>query len=299
MYPARFRYRRAETLEQALDLLAEHGPEARPLAGGASLVPLMKLRLAAPAVLVDVGHLAELRAVHHDGEVGLGASVRHGEIAGEGELARRLPLLHDAAAGIGDTQIRNMGTVGGSLAEADPAGDWAPALLAASGSVRARSRRGERTLPAEQLFAGPFATALEPDELLTEVRFPSPPGRSGSAHVKFEVRAGDYALACCSVALELGDGGAVLRVGAALGAVGLLPVRLADAESVLSGREPDARAIEESVEAAGRQAAALESWDDARGNAEYRRHLAPVVFERALRQALLRAGGEDERGGDH
>src|SRR4051812_21132738 len=122
MYPARFRYRRPESVEEALELLHDLGPDARPLAGGASLVPLMKLRLAAPDVLVDVGHLPELRAVHADGEIRLGAAVRHGEVADAADLGRRLPLLHDVASGIGDTQIRNMGTIGGSLAEADPAG---------------------------------------------------------------------------------------------------------------------------------------------------------------------------------
>jgi len=290
VYPRAFHYVRATSLEHAVALLGEYGDEARPLAGGASLIPLLKLRLAAPTVLVDVGRLDALAGIaRRDGHVAVGAVTRHVEVEDDAALAAALPLLHDVAAGIGDAQVRNMGTVGGGLAEADPAGDWGPALLAVGGSVRAVGPGGERVIPAAELFVDAYTTDLRPDELLTEVLFPLPGPRSGSAHLKFEVRAGDFAVANCSVAVTLDDAGRCVAIGIGLGGVGLRPERVGAAEALLRGQVPAPALVAEAAEAVR---TCTDSFDDVRGSAAYRQHLGAVLFERALALALERAASE-------
>ncbi len=199
MYPRAFRYQRATSVEHAVALLHQYGEEARLLAGGASLIQLMKLRLVNPSVLIDIGRLDTLAGSVWAGDrLVIGALVRHADVADDAEIAARLPLLRDVAAQIGDVQIRNMGTLGGALAETDPAGDWGPALLALGGMVHAMGPAGERTIAADDFFVDAYTTALAPDEVLVAVTFPLPAARAGSAHLKFEVRAGDFAVANCS-----------------------------------------------------------------------------------------------------
>jgi len=287
VYPRAFHYVRATSVEQAVALLSEYGDEARPLAGGASLIPLMKLRLAAPTVLVDVGRLDALAGIlRHDGHLTIGAVTHHVDVEDDAAAAAALPLLRDVAAGIGDAQVRNMGTIGGALAEADPAGDWGPALLAVGGSVRAVGPRGERLIPADAFFLDAYTTALAPDELLAEARFPLPGPRSGSAHLKFEVRAGDFAVANCSVAVTLDDAGHCAAIGVGLGGVGLRPEQVTAAEGLLRGQVPTPALVAAAAEAVR---TCTDSFDDVRGSAAYRQHLGAVLFERALALALKRA----------
>ena len=181
MLPPRFDYRRPGSLEEAVDLLAEHGEEAKVLAGGQSLIPLLKFRLAAPALLVDVNRVPGLDGIAEEGgALRIGALVRHATLERETSLRDRCPAIAAAAPQISDPLVRNLGTVGGSLAHADPSGDWGAVMLALGASVVARSRRGEREIPVRELFRDTFATSLEPDELLTEIRVPPPPGPWGA-----------------------------------------------------------------------------------------------------------------------
>jgi carbon-monoxide dehydrogenase medium subunit len=291
MYPKAFQYVRATSLEQAVALLHEHGEEARLLAGGASLIPLMKLRLAAPSLVVDIGRLDALAGLaRRDGCLVAGALTRHADVEDDAAVAAILPLLHDVAACVGDTQVRNVGTVGGSLAEADPAGDWGPALLALDGSVRAVGPTGTRTIAATDFFVDAYTTALASDEVLVEALFPVPGPRSGSAHQKFEVRAGDFAVANCSVAVTLDEAGRCAAVGIGLGGVGLRPERVAAAEALLRGQVPTPELVAEAAQAVRR---CTDSFDDVRGSGAYRQQLGGVLFERALAIALRRAAGRD------
>lgn len=290
MYPAAFHYARAASVQHAVALLREHGDEARLLAGGASLIPLMKLRLAAPTVLVDIGRLGELDGLAwRDGTLTIGALTRHADVAEDAAVAEALPLLHDVARGIGDTQVRNMGTVGGALAEADPAGDWGPALLALEGSVRVVGPEGERRIAAADLFLDAYTTALAPDEVLLDAAFPVPGPRAGSAHLKFEVRAGDFAVANCAVAVTLDDADRCATIGIGLGGVGLRPERVTAAEALLRGQMPTPALVAAAAQAV---MGCTESFDDVRGSAAYRQQLGGVLFERALALALRRARGE-------
>ena len=283
MYPKAFEYLRARSVEQAIELLVEHGEDARLLAGGASLIPLMKLRLANPAYVIDIARVPGLSGVRiENGAFVVGALTRHVAMERHAELTAALPVVHDAAAHIGDTQVRHMGTIGGGIAECDPAGDWPPVLLALDGTVRTRGPRGERTIRASELFVDAYTTALAPDEILTEVMLPIQPA---AAHVKLERRAGDFAIANCSVALTL-DGERCSSVRIGLGGVGACPVRVPAAEALLEGEQPG----EERLAAAQQVVVdATESFDDARGSADYRRHVGGVVFRRAFDLARQRA----------
>jgi carbon-monoxide dehydrogenase medium subunit len=296
MYPKSFEYARAESVEHAIALLREYGEEARLLAGGASLIPMMKLRLATPSHVVDIGRLDDLRGLSRsNGAFLIGSLTRHHELERNAELRAMLPIVHDAASQIGDAQVRNVGTIGGSLAECDPAGDWAPVLLALGGEVRVQSGSGARTIAATELFVDAYTTSLAPDELITEVKLPVPAARFGAAHLKIERRAGDYAIASCSVALDLDESGTCRSVGIGLGAVGLVPLRVLAAERLLTGRLPDEPLLREAAEIV---ATCTESFSDARGAEDYRRHLGGVTFRRAFELAHRRASaGQVERSG--
>lgn len=294
MYPRAFAYARPETLDEALELLREYGEDARPLAGGMSLIPLMKLRLASPAVVVDIGRLEALRGLAvEDGIVRIGACVRHAEVEEDPRIRVRLPLAHDCAGHIGDVQVRNAGTVGGSVAEADPSGDWGPALIALGAEIVCRSRDGERRIPAENFFVGPYTTALAPGELVTAVRIPTPSSGSTGAHLKHERRTGDFGLAIVSVQLRLDPGGRCTDARVALAAVGLVPLRVQAAENALRNARPDGRALEAAAEAV--HAAVGEPLADVKAPGDYRRDVARSLVRRAVRAAVSRAQGGDAR----
>jgi carbon-monoxide dehydrogenase medium subunit len=282
LYPSSFEYVAPDTLDEAFGVLAERGEEAKILAGGQSLIPLLKLRFASPALLVDINRIGLLDELVDDGgALRIGALVRHKQCERSVLLRERFPVLADTARQISDPIVRNLGTVCGAVAHADPQGDWGAALLAAGAEVVTRSSNGERTLPLSGFFQGPFTTLLEPTEILTEVRVPDPGPRSGGAYLKLERKIGDFATAAVGVQVSFDDGH-VARAGIALTGVGMTNIEAAEAAQSLVGTELDDAAVARAGELA---AQAAEPVDDHRGSAEYKRHVVRVFTERALRRA--------------
>lgn len=285
MFPPRFDYRAPRSLEEALDLLAELGPEARPLAGGQSLIPLLKLRAARPTCLVDLRYLGLDAFGEEDGHLVVGATVTHAALEASQLVAERYPLLHDAARVIADPLVRNLGTVGGSAAHADPSGDWGPVLLAARAVMVAAGPSGEREIPAGEFFVGSFETALAPGELLVRILVPRRP-RSGGAYHKLHRRVGDFATVGVAVDLTLDPAGAIEDCGIGMSGVGLSYVRAAKAEEHLRGRRPDRAALRRAAEIAAEE---VHPVSDHRGSARYKRELVRVFALRGLERALERA----------
>jgi carbon-monoxide dehydrogenase medium subunit len=282
LYPSSFEYVAPDTLDEAFGVLAERGEEAKILAGGQSLIPLLKLRFASPALLVDINRIGLLDELVDDGgALRIGALVRHKQCERSVLLRERFPVLADTARQISDPIVRNLGTVCGAVAHADPQGDWGAALLAAGAEVVTRSSNGERTLPLSGFFQGPFTTLLEPTEILTEVRVPDPGPRSGGAYLKLERKIGDFATAAVGVQVSFDDGH-VARAGIALTGVGMTNIEAAEAAQSLVGTELDDAAVARAGELA---AQAADPVDDHRGSAEYKRHVVRVFTERALRRA--------------
>jgi carbon-monoxide dehydrogenase medium subunit len=283
--PAAFEYERATSLDGAIASLQRLGPEARVIAGGHSLLPMMKLRLANPEHLIDINDLAELAYIRREGdEIRIGALTRHVDLLKSELLAEHLPLFRDAEEVIADPVVRNRGTIGGSLCQADAAEDLSAVCTAARAQVVIRGPAGERVVGMEGFHVGPFMTAVGAGEILTEVRLPVRPG-AGSAHEKVERRAGDWAIAAASAAVWM-QGGAIAEAGIALSAVGLTTVHLTRAEELLRGQAPSEELFA--------KARAIASEDcsptaDGRGPVDYKRHLAGVLTQRALRRAVARA----------
>jgi carbon-monoxide dehydrogenase medium subunit len=286
MFPAAFDYRSPASLDEALALLAEHGDAAKVMAGGQSLIPLLKLRFAQPGLVVDIGRLPNMAGVaRHDGHIRIGALTRHVDIERSHELVGLCPILPEAAHWIADPLVRNQGTVGGSVCHADPSGDWGSVMLALGADLVARSKSGERVIHAADFFQGPFTTALKPDEVLTEIRIPLGSGKSGGAYNKLERKVGDFATVAVAVQVEL-DGGKVSKAGIGLTAVGPTNVKATAAEKALTGHEPSDAVI---AEAAKLAAAAAEPKDDIRGSAAYKKDVVRVFVQRGLKTALARA----------
>ena len=281
MYPARFDYDVAETLEEALETLARDGDEVKVLAGGQSLIPLMRLRFAAPAKLLDVNRIAGLDAIEQNGGLRIGALVRHKACERSEALRGRWGVLGDAARVISDPIVRNLGTVGGSLAHADPAGDWGSVMLATRAELVARSAAGERAIPIDEFFQAPFTTALRPDELLTEVRLPDPGARATGTYLKLERKVGDFATGAVAAHVSFADG-TVRQAGIGLTAVGPTNLRAAAAEEALVGRPLDDEAI---AEASRLAAEAADPIADHRGSVEFKRDVVRVLVARGLRRA--------------
>src|SRR5712692_3620098 len=288
MIPAAFEYHAPTSIAEATDLLARLGEEAKVLSGGQSLIPLMKLRLANPHHLVDINGIPGLAFIREaDGFLRIGALTRESELE-ESDLVRaRYPLLHDTSKVIADPVVRNLATVGGNLAHADPANDHPAAMLAAGAEIVAAGRGGERRIPIESFFTGPFATALRADEILTEIRVPVPAARSGGAYLKLERKVGDFATAAVAVQITLAASGACDQVGIGLTSVGLTAIKARRAEAALTGNRPDDAAIKHAAQLA---AEAAQPSEDLRGSVEYKRDLVRVLTARALRKALERAG---------
>jgi aerobic carbon-monoxide dehydrogenase medium subunit len=285
MYPARFEYFAPSSVEEALSVLERYGDEAKVLAGGQSLIPLMKLRFASPRALVDLNGIDGLDELYEDnGMLNIGALVRHKACERSDLLRKRYGVLADAAPQISDPIVRNRGTVAGSLAHADPQGDWGSALLAGGGQVHVRGSDGTRTISLDDFFLGPFTTALEPTEIVTWVQVPEPGPRSGGAYFKLERKVGDFATVAVGVHVSFSNG-KVERVGIALTGVGPRNLRAESAEQALAGHELDDEAIGEAARLA---AQAAEPRDDVRGSAEYKRNVVRVFTERGLRKAAER-----------
>jgi carbon-monoxide dehydrogenase medium subunit len=286
VYPASFEYFAPATLDEALAILERFDGEAKVLAGGQSLIPLMKLRFAAPRALVDINRIPGLDALAEEGgALRIGALVRHKTCEGSALLRGRYGVLGAAAPQISDPLVRNLGTVAGSLAHADPQGDWGSALLAAGAEVVARGSGGTRTIPLDSFFQGPFTTALEPAEIVTEVRVPDPGPRAGGAYLKLERKVGDFATAAVAVHLSLSNGN-VSRAGIALTGVGPTNLRARAAEEALAGATLDDEAIRAAAQLAAEAAA---PHDDIRGSAEYKRNVVRIFTERGLRTAAAAA----------
>ena len=289
MIPAAFEYYAPSTIGEATALLASLGEDAKVLSGGQSLIPLMKLRLASPAHIVDINGIAGLAYIREgDGFLRIGGLTRESELE-ESELLRtRYPLLHDTAKVIADPLVRNLATVGGNLAHGDPANDHPATMLALGAEVVAVGTKGERRVPIASFFTGPFATSLKPDEILVEIRIPTPAARCGGAYLKLERKVGDFATAAVAAQLTLGAGGACDQVGIGLTNVGLTPIKATKAEAALNGKAPDETTIKRAAELA---AEASEPAADLRGSVEYKKDLVRVLTARALRKALERARG--------
>ena len=284
--PAPFEYQRALSVDDAIGALQRLGPDARLIAGGHSLLPMMKLRLANPEHLIDINDLEdELAYIREEGaEIRIGALTRHVDLLKSDLLARHFPVFRDAEEVIADPVVRNRGTIGGSLCQADAAEDLSAVCSAAKANVVIRNAEGERVVPMSDFHVGPFVTAVGDGEMLTEVRLPLRPG-AGSAHEKVERRAGDFAIAAASAAIWL-DGDTISDVGVALSAVGPTTVEVARAEELLRGKVPSDDLFAEAGEIAAEDCAPI---SDGRGPADYKRHLANVLTKRALRRAAARA----------
>jgi len=287
--PAPFGYERATSLDGAIAALQRLGSEARVIAGGHSLLPMMKLRLANPEHLVDINNIPDLEYIEErDGEIRIGALTRHVDLLASDLLFERYPVFRDAETVIADPVVRNRGTIGGSLCQADAAEDLSAVCAAAKADVVIRGADGERVVSMENFHVGPYMTAVGAGEILTEIRLKVRPG-AGSAHEKVERRAGDWAIAAASVCVWM-DGGTFADVGIALSAVGLTTIHLTRAEDLLHNKAPSYELFTEAAEIASADCSPMA---DGRGPVDYKRHLAGVLTGRALRRATARALNEE------
>ena len=283
--PAPFEYARATSVDHALALLAERGEEARIIAGGHSLLPMMKLRLVRPELLIDINDCADLDHITEDGDtLRIGALTRHAALLASDTIGRLVPMMVDAEHVIADPVVRNRGTIGGSLCQADPGEDLSTVCDAMFAEVVIRGRDGERTVPMDDLHRGPYETAVEQDEIMTEIRIPVRPG-AGSAYEKVERRIGDWAIAAAGVSVWMTNG-TIDDVGIGLTAVGLDDGLATAAQDAVRGRAPDEDLYAEAGKLAAEQ---CDPVDDQRGSATYKRHLTAELTTRALRRAVERA----------
>jgi carbon-monoxide dehydrogenase medium subunit len=289
MYPAKFRYFRPQTLAEAVTHLTALGEDARVLAGGQSLIPMMKLRLATPAALVDLGSVPGMSYLSEsDGVLRLGALTRHRSIE-LASLDSRYTLLHDAASVIADVQVRNRGTIGGALAQADPAGDWGPVFLALDAVLHIVGPEGARAIPLSDFLLGPYYTALQTGEIIREIEVRTEGRYHGGAYLALKQRAGDFALASAAVQLAFDADGFCRSAGIALGNVAFTPIRAPQAEAILVGRR-----IDESVvrAAAGAAVDAADPMEDSHRSVAYQNELVEVLVRRAIEIAVRRSRGE-------
>ena len=293
MKPAPFEYYAPTTVEEALSLLAEHGYDAKVLAGGQSLIPMMNFRLVQPSILVDLNNILELAYIHPDenGGLRLGAMTRHHQVEISPLIEKRAPLLHATMPKIAYPQIRNRGTFGGSVSHADPSAELVSVSVALGGSFRLRSQNGERWVPANEFFVGLFTTVLEPDELLVEVALPSTPVRSGWSLMEVARRPHDFALVGVAVVVTLDENGLCQQARMVFLSAGDGPMAAHRAAELLKGQAPTLESIQAAAEIAASED--IDPSSDIHATAEFRRHLANVLARRALEQAFKRAAGNE------
>lgn len=289
MIPAAFEYLAPSTVEEAVGLLERHGDDAKLLAGGQSLIPLMKFRLAQPAVVIDVNRIPGLDFIQEtDGDLYVGPLSRESEIEASEMLARRWPILVDASRVIADPIVRNLATVGGNVAHGDPANDHPAVMLALRAQLSTQGPTGRRTIPIDDFFVDTFQTALQPTEMLVEIRAPAQPPRSGGAYLKLERKVGDFAVAGVATQVSLNPQGTFERVGIGLTNVGLLPIRASRAEDFLVGKPAEETTLRQAGDLAAEQA---QPTADQRGSVDYKRGIVRTLTVRALRLAVERARG--------
>lgn len=290
MIPTAFEYLAPKSLEEALRILAQHGDEAKILAGGHSLLPLMKLRLSAPRFVIDIGRLRGLDQISvREDRIHIGALVTHADILASPVLRAKCNLLPETAYEIGDVQVRNRGTIGGSLAHADPAADYPASILALDAELIAASAEGTRTIAAAEFFVDLLTTQLRPGEMLTEVRVPFLPAHTGAAYLKLHQPASGFAVVGAAAVLTLGPGGKMARVAVGMTGVGAIAYRATAVEQVLVGKQPSEKLLASACRAA---AQGVEPLSDLHASAEYRREMAAVFARRALERAIARAQGK-------
>jgi carbon-monoxide dehydrogenase medium subunit len=289
MIPGSFDYHAPGTLKEAIDLLGKHRDDAKVLSGGQSLLPLLKLRLGAAGHLVDIGKIPGLEYIKEEGGfLKIGGRTREAALEHSDLVRKKYPLLADTAEVIADPLVRNLATVGGNLAHGDPANDHPATMLAYGAEVVATGPKGARTIPIDKFFTGLFETALAPDEILTEIRIPAPPPKSGGAYMKLERKVGDFATAAAAAQVTLGASGTIEKVGIGLTNAGPTPIKATAAEQSLKGKKPDADAIAAASKLA---AQATSPSADRRGTVEYKKEMARVLTARALAKAVARAQG--------
>jgi carbon-monoxide dehydrogenase medium subunit len=289
MFPANFGYVAARSVEEALDLMARHGDESKLLAGGHSLLPAMKLRLQSPRMLIDIGAVPGLRGVRQDGsELVIGALTIHADVAASELVRKHLPGLADAAAVIGDVQVRNRGTIGGSVAHADPAADFPVILTALNAAFTVQSARGRRTIGVDDFFTDFFTTAMEPSEILTEIRVPVPPAGSGTAYAKLPHPASGYVVVSAGACITWLAAGHCGEARVAIGGLGSGPARAHATEAELRGKPLTPQTI---AAAAAKAAEGADPVEDSYAGADYKRHVAAVYARKAIEKAVERAKG--------
>lgn len=289
MIPRSFEYSAPGTLNEAISLLQKLGPDAKILSGGQSLVPMMKLRLASPPHIVDINRIPDLDYIKEEaGVLRIGALVRECDLEVSDLVRSRFPILVDTTSVIADPLVRNQATVCGNLAHGDPANDHPATMLALGASVVAIGPKGEREIPVAGFFPGLFTTALQPDEILKEIRIPMPPPSSGGAYLKLERKVGDYATAGVAVQITVDASGECSMAGIGLTNVGFTPLKASKTEAFLKGKALDGATIKQASEMAGSESQPV---DDIRGSAEYKRDLVRVLTARALNRAISRAKG--------
>ena len=289
MIPPSFEYLTPSKISDAIAMLQKHGEEAKILAGGHSLIPAMRLRLSEPGYLIDISGIRGLDYIlEESGQLRIGAMTREASLEESQIVREKYPLLLDTAKMIADPSVRNVATVGGNLAHGDPANDHPATMLALGAIVVVEGPNGSREIGIDDFFPDFFTTALEPEEILTEIRIPSPPSGSGGAYLKIERKVGDYAAAAVACQLNIDSGGSIQNIGIGLTNVGSTPIRASSAEQLLQGKNPDENMIAE----AGRLSAAdSEPMEDLRGSAEYKRALVNELTQRAIKLSLQRAEG--------
>ena len=288
MIPPAFEYLRPTTIPEAITLLQQHGEDAKILSGGQSLIPMMKLRIARPGYLIDINRISGLSYIKEEGGfLKIGGLTREAEVESSPVIRAKYPILLDTAHVIADPQVRNLATVAGNLAHGDPANDHPATMLALGAQVVATGAHGERVIPIEDFFLSLFSTALQPGEILTEIRVPVPPARSGGAYFKLERKVGDFATAAVAAQVTVDANGAAQYVGIALTNVGPTPIKARKAENILRGKKLDEANIRQAAQLAADEA---QPSSDLRGPAEYKKGLVKELAKRALARAAERAG---------
>jgi carbon-monoxide dehydrogenase medium subunit len=287
MIPGQFDYHAASSVQEAIGLLQQYGDDAKVMAGGQSLIPLMKLRLAQPAHIIDINRIGGLSEISEDNDwLTIGALTRESALERSAAVRERYPLLLDTAKVIADPLVRNLATVGGNIVHADPANDHPATMLAYRVEVVAQGPNGERTIPVDEFFVDAFETALAPDEILTAIRIPTPAALTGGAYVKFERKVGDYAIAAAAAHLSLDPDGTISQAGLALTNVAFAPARSSRAEDALRGQPANDDTFQQAATIAAED---CDPAADLRGSIDYKRAMAKTMALRALRLAALRA----------